>query len=140
MIKTYCIMGLHFASLASAAAATETCPAVIDPSALHVKHVPDGWSSFVSAPLYLHSAAPMSGPPEQRGELAGFTQQRIGGKWVYTYDLRGRFPEGKWLACLYGESDQVTLAKRLRDDVRSCSITHRKGRYAGQYEVGIVCQ
>jgi len=82
----------------------------------------------------------MNGPPEQLGELADFRQTRKSGVWTYTYQLEGKFPEGKWLACTYGEADQFTLAKRLDDNIHSCSFTFRKGKYVGQNDIVIACK
>lgn len=115
------------------------CPASIDQNAIRILDAPAGWTSFVASPLYLHGAAPMSGPPEQLGELAGFHEARVKGKLVHTYKFDGKYPEGKWLACTYGESDQLKLSRRLPDAIRTCSFTYSKGAHVGQVDIAISC-
>jgi len=116
------------------------CPAMIQEKSVRIVDTPSGWTQFVAAPLYLHGAAPMSGPADQLGELAGFKQSRIKGGVVHTYQLDGKFSEGKWLACTYGESDQIKLARRLADGTSSCTFTYRKGEFVGQVDVAISCK
>ncbi|WP_373996672.1 STY0301 family protein [Duganella sp. 1224] len=116
-----------------------SCPDSIQERSLQLVDLPEGWVSFIGSPLYLHGAAPMSGPPEQLGELSDYKQRREKNGWVYTYGLDGKFPDGKWLVCTYGESDQVKLSRRLDDDVRACTFTYRKGKYVGQHEIMISC-
>jgi hypothetical protein len=82
----------------------------------------------------------MSGPPEELGELADFSQKREKGAWIYTYQLDYPFPAGKWLACLYGESDQLTLGKKLDDNVKVCSFTYRQGEHVGENKITIACR
>lgn len=127
-------------SVAGAVALAPECPKSIQEKAIHIQDAPLGWAAFVGSPMYLHGAAPMSGPPEQLGELADFKQQRGKNTWTYTYQLDGKFPEGKWLACTYGESDQVTLSKRLDDSIQVCTFTFRKGTHVGQNDIAIRCQ
>lgn len=43
-------------------------------------------------------------------------------------------------AVSYGESDQVTLSKRLADSVRVCSFKYRKGKHVGQNDIAISCE
>ena len=124
---------------ALAAMPTRQCPASIPEKSIQIQDTP-GWKTFVGAPLYLHGAAPMSSAPELLGELAGYTEQRRNDAMVYTYHVGGQFPNGKWLACKYGESDQVTLARRLPDTTDVCVITSRKGEYVGQNDVRIECK
>ncbi|WP_374015197.1 STY0301 family protein [Massilia sp. BJB1822] len=116
------------------------CPQFIEQKSVQISNVPPGWTTFVRAPLYLHGAAPMSGPPEELGELAEFSQKREKGGWIYTYQLDVPFPAGKWLACTYGESDQVTLGRKLNDNVRVCSFRYRKGRHVGENDIAIACK
>ena len=102
--------------------------------------VEPGWSAFVGAPLFLHSAAPISGPPEQLGELSDYVQHRGKDGTTYAYKLDGPFASGKWLACKYGESDQVSLGMKLPDDTRSCTFTYSKGANVGQRKIKIRCE
>lgn len=102
--------------------------------------MPEEWQPFIASPLYLHAAAPMYGPPEMRGDLAEFSERRSKREWSYTYQLTGKFSEGKWLQCAYGENNQVTLSKRLPDDVATCTFTYRRGERAGQHDIRIACR
>jgi hypothetical protein len=115
------------------------CPQFIEQKSVQLTNTPSGWTTFVRAPLYLHGAAPMSGPPEDLGELAEFSQKREKGAWIYTYQLDAPFPAGKWLACTYGESDQVTLGKKLDDNIRVCSFKYKKGKHVGENNIAISC-
>lgn len=116
------------------------CPQSIEQKSVQLTNTPAGWTSFVHRPLYLHGAELMSGPPEELGELADFSQRHERGAWIYTYQLDYPFPAGKWLVCTYGEGDQVTLGKRLDDSVKVCAFTHRKGDHVGENKITISCR
>jgi hypothetical protein len=139
------LMAAGLLILASAEAPSESrrqfkCPEALAADAIRIDSGQHEWTPFVASPLYLHSAAPMHGPPEMRGDLANFTERRNKHEWSYSYRLEGAFPEGKWLQCAYGENNQVTLSRRLPDDVLSCTFTYRKGAKAGQNDIGIICR
>lgn len=121
-------------------AATVQCPALIPASAIQLSDTPAGWLPYVASPLYLHAAAPMSGPPEMKGDLAEFKKSRSQKEWSYTYAMDGPFPSGKWLQCTYGEGNQLTLSRRLPDETQECSFTYRKGAKAGQHDITILCK
>ena len=133
-------MSLLLPFKAHAAVQSIECPLSIEEKSMQFVDTPHGWTSFMSSPLYLHGAAPMNGPPEDYGELSDYEQKRDKKGWMYTYQLDGKFPKGKWLACSYGESDQATLSKRLHDSVRVCAITYRKGEHVGQKAIVINCK
>lgn len=116
------------------------CPTSISEKSVQLRDTPAGWQTFVSAPLYLHGAAPMSGPPEMLGELISDTERHGKKGTESTYKIDGKFPNGKWLACTYGEADQVTLARQLPDATNVCVITSRKGKFVGQNDVKIDCK
>ena len=128
------------AAHASAGSYAPQCPPSIPERSIQVTSVKPGWSAFVGAPLFLHAAAPMSGPPEQLGELSDYTQHRGKDGNTYAYRLDGPFASGKWLACKYGESDQVTLGMKLPDATRSCAFTYSKGANVGQMKIRIRCE
>jgi hypothetical protein len=131
---------LLFHSSAYAAALQLACPISIAEKSIQLVNTPEGWTTFTGSPLYLHGAAPMDGPPAHLGELSDYTETRKGEQQSYTYQLRGKFPDGKWLSCTYGESDQVTLARRLPDDTNVCVVTSRKGKHVGQNDIKIDCK
>lgn len=141
-VAAACAAALMFAAPPSALAVPLDlqCPASIPETSVQLTNTPAGWTTFVGAPLYLHGAAPMSSPPEMLGELADFTQKKRKNEWIYTYQIDGKFPNGKWLACTYGESDQLTLAQRLPDDTSVCTFVFRKGKYVGQNDITIRCK
>ncbi|WP_223149359.1 STY0301 family protein [Pseudoduganella aquatica] len=137
-MNTPTIFSLLVAATAHAAIAAPTpvsCPLSVSISAAQVP----GWTSSVRSELFLNSAAPISGPPEMRGDLAEFTSKPGKQEWSYTYDLVRPFPNGKWLECGYGAHNEVTLSKALPDKLKSCSFTYRKGEKAGQHEIRIHC-
>jgi hypothetical protein len=82
----------------------------------------------------------MNGPPENLGELSDYKQTSKKQEVTYTYQLDGKFSDGKWLACTYGESDQITLSRRLDDSVKVCTFKYRKGNHVGQNDVAIACE
>ena len=125
---------------ASRAAPALDCPVSIQEKSIQVVEVPTGWNPFTRSPLYLHGAAPMNGPPEKMRELSDFRQTRRKKEWTYTYQLDGKYPEGIWLACSYGETDQVTLSKRLDDSIRTCTFKYKTGEHVGQTDIAIRCQ
>ena len=126
-------------AIAASVQAGTVCPDEIAASSISIKNVPTGWTPFVDSPLYLTGAAPIDGPPERRGELAGYTERRGKGETTFVYQLTGDFPDGKWIQCRYGAYGQVTLSQRLGDRVAQCNIRYRKGRKAGQKEIRIQC-
>lgn len=115
-----------------------SCPDQIAEAALAVK-VDAGWKTFIAAPLYLHSVSATDGPPERLGHLIAKHEASGRGTWTDTYDLRGPFPEGKWLQCSYGMLNEVVLSRRLDDSITSCTIKGRKGEKAGQNVFSVLC-
>ncbi|MGO4381661.1 STY0301 family protein [Pseudoduganella sp. RAF53_2] len=134
------MLALACAAVGTTSAQVFECPASIPEKSIHLTDVAPEWKVYVGAPLYLHSAAPTNGPPEQLGELADFTERSAKREWSRTYELDGQFPNGKWLACMYGEGDQVSLGMRLPESVKSCTFVYRKGQYVGQHDIQIRCK
>lgn len=116
------------------------CPALIPASSIQLGDTQTGWIPYVASPLYLHAAAPTSGPPEMKADLAEFEKSGSNNEWSYTYVLDGPFPDGKWLQCTYGERNQVTLSRRLPDETQECQFIYRKGSKAGQHDITIQCK
>ncbi len=116
------------------------CPPSIKGSGIQLASSPPGWKLFVPDSLYLHSAAPIDGPPEKLGDLAEYTERRHGAEAIYTYRLDGNFPEGKWIKCTYGVYGEVTLSKKIEDNTAQCTFHYRRGQKAGQNDISIVCQ
>lgn len=116
------------------------CPEQISEPSIVLKNVGAGWQSYVAAPLYLHSVAPIDGPPERLGQLMGKQMNTGPNAWIDTYELRGSFPEGKWLQCSYGMLNEIVLSKRLDDSITSCTIKGKKGEKAGQNVFSVDCR
>jgi len=116
------------------------CPQSINQKSIQLRDTPSGWTTFVHNPLYLHGAAPMSGPPEELGELADYRENREKGAMVYTYRLDAPFPAGKWLSCTYGEADQISLGMKLPDNVKVCTFRYKKGPHVGEKTIAISCE
>jgi hypothetical protein len=117
-----------------------TCPEQISEPSIMLKDVGAGWRPYVASPLYLHSVAPTDGPPEHLGQLMGKQVKAGSDSWTDLYDLRGRFPDGKWLQCSYGMLNEIVLSKRLDDRITSCTVMGRKGEKAGQNVFSVVCR
>jgi hypothetical protein len=131
----FCLLIAATAHAAIAAPVQFSCPSSVPVSTVQVP----GWTATVASELFLNSAAPISGPPEMRGDLAEFASKPGKLEWSYTYDLDRPFPNGKWLECGYGAHNEVTLARPLPDKLKSCSFTYRKGAKAGQHAIKISC-
>lgn len=132
--------GSLMSGMSSAAPARYACPTEIPASSFKVTSPQPGWSTFVGGPLYLNSAAPADGPPERLGVLRGRDGKSSRGSWTNYYSLEGRYPEGKWLRCDYGMLHEVSLAMRLPDDIKECTVMGKKGQHAGENELVITCK
>ncbi|MRW92527.1 hypothetical protein GJ699_21235 [Duganella sp. FT80W] len=139
MLNKYLVLLMLHSSAIPPAMSFE-CPDAIPQSAIRITAASTDWVPYVASPLYLHAAAPMDGPPEMKGELAEFKETRGKNEWSYSYALDGAFPNGKWLQCTYGEHNQVTLSRRLPDEIQACKFVYRKGSKAGQHQITIQCK
>lgn len=125
----------------NAADITIACPTELAPEAMKIVTTPGGWQPYISSPLYLHSAAPIFGPPEQLGQLRGQTIKRSKDGATIKYDELDSPPSaGVWMSCEYGEGNEFSLAKKLPAGIRSCLVTHKKGEKAGQNDVAVTCR
>jgi hypothetical protein len=124
---------------AHAAPQNYLCPQSIPEASLHLVAPGQEWKPFVSSPLYLSGAAPADGPPERLGVLRESDSKTTKRGTVLTYYLAGPYPEGKWLRCDYGSLGEVSLAKRLPDETKECTVTGKKGEHAGENEVEVRC-
>ena len=129
-----------FANVARGASSLITCPAIVESSSIQLIGTNPEWKPFVTAPLYLHAAAPIEGPPERRGDIADFTTRQGKLQWSYRYGLEGEFEGGKWIQCAYGANNEITLSKRIADDTKVCTFTYRKGTKIAQHEIKIECK
>lgn len=132
-------IGLPLHLAAQAAPTSYVCPQSIPATALHLNPPDQGWKPYISSPLYLSGAAPADGPPERLGVLRESTMTKSKSGWTQKYTLQGGFPEGKWLRCDYGSFGEMSLAKRLPDATRECSVTGTTGEHAGENKVEVKC-
>lgn len=140
-VQTTVALALSLVSQSSVATEQRIeCPSEIAPASLHLTKVSPEWRPFVSAPLFLHNAAPTNGPPETMGQMRGETTRQGKNSWTDRYSLEGHYPDGKWLQCDYGMLNEVSLSKRLPDDTKECTVTGKKGEKAGQNVFAIVCK
>jgi hypothetical protein len=126
---------------AAAAEITIACPKELAPDALKIAKTPPGWQPFISSPLYLHSAAPIAGPPERLGQIVGETTRNTTTETTIEYrSLDAPYPEGVWFQCDYGEGNEFSIAKKLPTGIASCVVRYRKGAKAGQNDLDIKCK
>ena len=116
------------------------CPTSLEPPSIKIEAAEGGWVPFVKAPMYLFSATAIDGPPERHGDLVPSGGRQGKGAWSSTYTFEGSYPEGKWLQCSYGQTNQLTLSRRLPDTITACTFTYRKGEKVGQNDITIVCR
>lgn len=116
------------------------CPSELPEASMKVISVPPGWKSYISSPMYLHNAAPIDGPPERLGTLIGKTVKESKTAWTQKYNLDRSFPDGKWFKCDYGMLNDFSLAKKLNDDTKECTVNGKKGEKAGQNVFEIICK
>lgn len=132
-------LGLILHGIAQAASTSYVCPQAIAADSIHLAAPGQDWKPFIALPLYLSGAAPADGPPERLGVLRERTATKSKKGWTQKYALDGGFPEGKWLRCDYGPFGEMSLAKRLPDETRECTVTGSKGEHAGENKVEIRC-
>ncbi|MEO7576840.1 MAG: STY0301 family protein [Massilia sp.] len=131
---------LALAMPATAAVSQIECPAEISSPSIQIRHLP-GWSAFVQYPLKLASAGMSAGPP---GSLAVLRGSQLNSKneaqsTRYEFSEVG-FEKGKWLDCGYGEGSEITLSKRLDDNLKECTITYPPNRSRNWQKITIACQ
>lgn len=127
--------------LAASSEQTIVCPTELPADAMKIVKSPQGWQPFISSPLYLHSAAPIFGPPERLGRIIGRTTTRPKGESTVEYDdLDSPPPEGVWFSCDYGDGNEFSIAKKLPAGIKSCVVKYRKGEKAGQNDLDIKCK
>ena len=82
-----------------------------------------------------------AGPPESFAVLRGEPLNKKGQPQATRYEFGEMgFDQGKWLHCGYGAESQVTLSKRLDDQLKECTITYLKPERPGKEIIKIVCK
>lgn len=116
------------------------CPHSIAATSIRVVDTEAGWTPFIGAAIYLNSAAPIYGPPQDRSDIADFTTRTGKAGLSYTYALDSTSERGKWMRCAYGPNHEMTLSRRIDDATQKCTISYRKGKKAAQNDIEIICQ
>lgn len=128
--------------VACAAEVRIECPARIDASAIQITPVSSEWRAFVPVGLALHSAGPMDGPPSVMAVLRETSSVSRDGRttstWRWEAASASAYPDGKWMACNYGASNEVIVSKRIPDDTRSCVVMTSKDSL-GKTAIAIRC-
>ena len=124
---------------AQSAEQTIVCPTELAAESVRVAVAPKGWQPYVASPLYLHSAAPVAGPPERLATIIAKTKKSKS-EWVETYNLDVKYPEGVYFTCSYGAGNEFVISKKLSADVKSCVVKGRKGEHVGQNAFDITCR
>jgi hypothetical protein len=131
---------LLLSALVQAEEYSVTCPLSIEANAVRVIRTPANWTSGIQGPFWLHSAGPMDGPPSDMAVLKeSVSTERVRGKVVTTWDLRGVFASGKWMACNYGYANDFILSQKLDDNTSQC-IVSSVARTSGKVDIDIRCQ
>jgi hypothetical protein len=136
LVGVILLMGLH---VAHATPKLYECPQSIPQASVHLVAPGQEWKTFVSSPLYLHGAAPADGPPERLGILRGDDPRKTKTGTIQIYSLAGPYPEGKWLRCDYGSFGEISMAKRLPDDTKECTVKKKQGEHSGENEFEVRC-
>lgn len=117
------------------------CPAKLPPEALPLAVAPPGWTAFSRGGLLLHAVDITDGPPSEGAFLKPDDATVRHGKgvdlWPNLQDMREL--GSVWLACNYGNSDQVILGKRLDNNVSECRAIYTKDEFGG-YNIEVRCK
>lgn len=103
------------------------CPREIPAEDVRVVRAPTGWTSFVAQPgIALNGASLMNGPPAGMAVLQP-TDVGRSNEDVWTDMRPGR--DGMWMACFYGQHQDIILATRLPDSTKECRIAYSQDKF-----------
>ena len=108
------------------------CPPMLAADALAVTNTPPDRSSHIANGFRLNFAGPMAGPPSAMHILTGETGTGRGEKHVVKWKLNQpsqSFADGKWMACFYGQANNVILSRRIDDRTSSCTVSYARNAY-----------
>ncbi|MES2149472.1 MAG: STY0301 family protein [Pseudomonadota bacterium] len=115
------------------------CPLKVSADSIQVAKPPTGWTPFVATEFWLHSAGPMDGPPADLAVLMGEEPtKRSDRKAVTKWNLSGVFSGAKWIACNYGQGNEVILSQRINDTTKECIVTSSEHEF-GRVSIEITC-
>jgi hypothetical protein len=118
------------------------CPVEVPASAVQVRVADGEWAAFIDSPARLVGANVSAGPPGSYATLVGEPGARSNAT-VQTVKYRFEresLRNENWIECVYGGRPEISLFKRLRDDVAECTIETRRREKYGPAEVIITCR
>lgn len=118
------------------------CPSDVPAKTIHVESSSPDWVPFVDDSALLVGANASAGPPGSFATLVGDPSTHAPAN---TQSVTYRFdPEhqhnGNWIECIYGGRPEISLYKRLQDDVSECTIETRRRSKTEAAQVRIVCK
>lgn len=137
----WCLAAVLLAKQSVAAPVQIACPLEVPASSLQVR-VPEGdWAAFVDSPARLVGANVSAGPPGSYATLVGEPGPRSS---VSVHTVRYRFEREhlrneNWIECVYGGRPEISLFKRLRDDLAECTIETRRREKHESASINITC-
>jgi hypothetical protein len=115
------------------------CPLKLEAESIQVVNPPAGWTGFIPSFLWLHSAGPVDGAPPMVAVLKADAYVRRGDKSVSKWDMTGVHGGGKWMACNYGDANEIVLTKSLDETTSECTVTATKNAF-GRNDLDIRCK
>lgn len=137
----WCLAAALISTQGIAAPLQIACPVEVPASALQVR-VPGGdWAAFVDSPATLVGANVSAGPPGSYATLVGEPGPRsTASLQTVTYRFeREHLRNENWIECVYGGRPEISLFKRLRDDLAECTIETRRRKKHEPAQVRITC-
>lgn len=117
---------------------TVTCPSIINVEQKFIE-IPDGWSGSVPDSKHLLRNIGFSeGDPVNLVLLAPTSGKKTRDADLETWEFVATDLDGHWVYCEYGLT-KLALAKKLPDNVKSCSVTYGK-RSASRVEQNVKCK
>lgn len=127
--KVLILLGLiwHTIPAVKAAELRVICPPEIPAADVRIVRAPAGWTSYVTQPgITLNGAGLMYGPPSDMATLQPTDVGRVN-ESVWTDMRPGK--DGNWMACFYGEHQDIILSQRLPDSTRECRIVYSQDKF-----------
>jgi hypothetical protein len=136
------LAGLLIAQLSIAAPVEIACPPSVPATAIQVRLPSSEWVPFIDDAALLVGANASGGPPGSFATLVGDPSTRTAANTqlvVYRFD-RTHLHDGNWIECIYGGRPEISLYRRLEDDVSECTIETRRRKKNEAPQVRIVCK
>lgn len=118
------------------------CPVEVPASAVQVRAPSGDWAAFIDNPAKLVGANVSAGPPGSYATLVGEPNPRSAANVQtvkYRFERQSLRNEN-WIECVYGGRPEISLFKRLQNDVAECTIETRRPEQYETAQVRITCQ